>query len=445
MAVRPNKGYIKLNNSTGSDTTASGCGVNNVNGFGAMWSQASTTINFMQPNSTANMTVGDILWIDAGTGDRQFFEIAAIPSGNAVTTVESTSNSGFSGVAFAVGGTRQTLNGIESTLNYPLENGFIGFELEDNQTVQWNTTLMNTGHRYVFKSSDPNTRRSITHAGGNSYLFPPGARVSAESIIFVPGFSTGMTLGAYNTASGALGGDCQLDFHNCIVGGFVGNSYDYVFNGPGTATGFGRVNASRSLFAQSPFKSKNYVFANNCYFYNTDTLFDDPNSQWGQDAQFYHCILDVKFYSNTGSTSVALAMNQTKLVDCVVKGGQFFAQNWYAFQSLGDYEFAKMHTGNTFVDMAAGPDFPKNVANTNYFNLGSGNNINDTEHPAALASQPFVNTGSQDFNLATSGQGAIDLRDSRGTTFGSTQFYDYRYILDQLPSGGGNVFVIEES
>lgn len=436
----PNHGYIKLNSATGNDTTASGCGVNNVSGFGAMWNSSSTTINLMG-GSNSGMTVGDVLWIDAGGGQRQFFEIAALPSSQTITTVEQTTNSR-QGVSFAVGGTRQTLNGIESLLTYPFASGLTAFELEDNQTAQWNTSSVPSGSYFAFKSDSVTARRAITHTGGNSFFLPPGGRYCCENLIFIPGFASGMTLTEYNTAANGLGGSTTINAFGCNIGS-TSSSYDSIANVSPLASTSLKLHCTNCAVFDSPIKLKTSVYANNSFFYSTGEIFTPYNQGWmASISDFHNCIFDtVRFTGILIASAMQDMLDSVTITNSVLTGGLFF--NNYFGGVFASTDVAQRWTNNVMVDLTTGLSLPSNMSRTKYFNVAA--QINDTYKPEQLASQPFVNVGTQDFNLAASGQGAIDLRDVFGTTHLNTQLYDYRYLLDQLPSGGGNVILIEDN
>jgi len=438
MAIRPNKGFIRLNTPAGNDTTASGCGVNNVSGFGAAWSSGSNTIQFMS-GSTSGMTVGDILWLDAGLGDRQFFEIDTIVGSQSLTTVEQTTNSQM-GRNYAVGGVRETLNGVESLLTYPLQNGATAFELETNQTVQWNTTSWGNSV-YYFISSDPIAKRSITHSGGVSYFFGSQAKAVCHNLIFIPAFPSGMSLSTHNTSNASL--QSQIYLNNCNVGVPNGNSYDYLDNAPNASLGPVNYFASRTQFYNTPVRWKTNMTAYKCLFYNpTGTYYTDPLTAFTNRHLFTNCIFDISRFVSGKTVTQQELLNDVKFVDCVLTGsGNAFNPWWGSGGTNTDYDFCREFDGNITYEVT-NFRWPKLPFNTKDF--GSISGVSDTLYPIQLPTDPFVDGANTDFNLNTS-QGGIDLRDLYAANLSNTTVNQYRYLLDQLPSGGGNVIVIEDN
>ncbi len=439
MAIRPNKGYIRLNTPAGNDSTASGCGVNNVSGFGATWSQASNTIQFMG-GGTSGMTVGDILWLDAGLGDRQFFEIDTITGSQSLTTVEQTTNSQM-GVDYAVGGVRETLNGVESLLTYPLQNGVTAFELETNQTVQWNTTTW-SGNCYAFVSSDPLAKRSITHAGGLSYFFGSQAEAICQNIIFIPGFSSGMSLSTHNSNSAQR---TKIYLNNCNVGVAAGNTYDYLDDAGNTAIGPTDYFTVRTAFYDVPVRWKTNMYATKCLFSRpSSSYYSDPLGGFTGEYHFTECLFDVRqIIGGAISATQQEVFDAMKFIDCVVSANtNGFQPLFGAVLSDTDYDFSREFLGNVAYDAGTGVTWPKHGSNTKYFGTNTG--VTETFLPVALPTDPFVDAANANFNLNTS-QGGLDLRDSYAATLSNTAVYQYRSLLDQLPSGGGNVIVIEDN
>lgn len=94
-------GPILFNNSTGSDTTASGLGAANVYGTGASTTGASAVVTGI---STTGVSAGDLLWVQSSSG-RQFSIIASVDSSTQVTCDDTFANTE-SGRTWAIGGKR---------------------------------------------------------------------------------------------------------------------------------------------------------------------------------------------------------------------------------------------------------------------------------------------------------------------------------------------------
>jgi hypothetical protein len=102
-------GPILFNNSTGSDTTASGLGAANVYGTGASTTGASAVVTGI---STTGVSAGDLLWVQSSSG-RQFSIIASVDSSTQVTCDDTFDNTE-SGRTWAIGGKRATFSNADS-------------------------------------------------------------------------------------------------------------------------------------------------------------------------------------------------------------------------------------------------------------------------------------------------------------------------------------------
>jgi len=102
-------GSILFNNSTGSDTTASGLGAANVYGAGASTTGASAVVTGI---STTGIRAGDLLWVQSSSG-RQFSIIASVDSSTQVTCDDNFDNTE-SGRTWAIGGKRATWENSDS-------------------------------------------------------------------------------------------------------------------------------------------------------------------------------------------------------------------------------------------------------------------------------------------------------------------------------------------
>jgi hypothetical protein len=102
-------GPILFNNSTGSDTTASGLGAANVYGTGASTTGASAVVTGI---STTGVSAGDLLWVQSSSG-RQFSIIFTVDSSTQVTCDDVFANTE-SGRTWAIGGKRATFSNADS-------------------------------------------------------------------------------------------------------------------------------------------------------------------------------------------------------------------------------------------------------------------------------------------------------------------------------------------
>ncbi len=130
-------GPILFNNSTGSDTTASGLGAANVYGTGASTTGASAVVTGI---TTTGVTAGDLLWVQSSSG-RQFSIIATVDSSTQVTCDDVFANTE-SSRTWAIGGKRATLNNSDSQQLFASDIPF-------GSTVE----IEYTGTHYFFSTS----------------------------------------------------------------------------------------------------------------------------------------------------------------------------------------------------------------------------------------------------------------------------------------------------
>ena len=125
-------GPILFNNSTGSDTTASGLGAANVYGTGASTIDGSAVVTGI---STTGVSAGDLLWVQSSSG-RQFSIIATVDSSTQVTCDDTFDNTE-SGRTWAIGGKRATWENSDSR---QLFNDATGGWIIKTETDQYLTT-----------------------------------------------------------------------------------------------------------------------------------------------------------------------------------------------------------------------------------------------------------------------------------------------------------------
>ena len=135
---------ILFNNSTGSDTAASGAGPSTaLTGTGAS-TAASTSVDLSadSPDLSGVATDGSaILWVKSSSG-RQAAKITAVNNGTKVVTVEAAYANTESGKTWAIGGKRSTINHADSR------------QMFKDARTGWTYRLEETGTNYTITSSN---------------------------------------------------------------------------------------------------------------------------------------------------------------------------------------------------------------------------------------------------------------------------------------------------
>lgn len=149
---------IVFNNSTGSDTQASGAGPTTaVFGTGASLS-SSTSVNLSadSPDLSGVATDGSAcLWVLTSSG-RQFSKITGVDNGTKIVTVETAYGVTESGRTWAIGGKRSTLHDTNSILL-----------LTADARTGWKVELQYTGTNYMHRSSGSGGITITANAGGS--------------------------------------------------------------------------------------------------------------------------------------------------------------------------------------------------------------------------------------------------------------------------------------
>ena len=205
-----------FNNSTGSDTAASGAGPTTaLSGTSASYSGSVFTLDG-SPDLSGVLTDGShVIWVQTDSG-RQFFTINAVDDGSDTVTVDDAPAGTTTGLTWGLGGKRKTLDNTDSRLLFSADAkiGWVA-ELEDNQTVasaiNWSTpieiTSDNTTHR-VFTCS---TNDYCLNYTTNNWI-----RRFCSYLHFQNSYGGGKTLSS--SGIGGSNGNVSLHVENCIFG-----------------------------------------------------------------------------------------------------------------------------------------------------------------------------------------------------------------------------------
>lgn len=132
-------GNIKFNNSTGSDTQASGCGPTTAQ-FGTTGTCTSGSA-VVTGITTTGVSAGDLFWGQTSSG-RQFSVIASVDSGTQVTLDDNLAANHSGTLTWAIGGKRSTINNADSRLLFSAD-------LKTNWTIEFQYT----GSNYTISST----------------------------------------------------------------------------------------------------------------------------------------------------------------------------------------------------------------------------------------------------------------------------------------------------
>lgn len=160
-------GNILFNNSSGSDTQASGLGpATALTGSGATTDGTAVVTGI----STTGASAGDLLWVQTASG-RQFSIIASVDSGTQVTC-DDTFVLG-STQTWAIGGKRQTIGNADSQLMFADGHDDWTIELEDDQSIS--SAIIWSGRDDVDKSfrviGSSGSIKSITQTASSTAHF----------------------------------------------------------------------------------------------------------------------------------------------------------------------------------------------------------------------------------------------------------------------------------
>ena len=421
---------ILFNNSTGSDTTASGSSAGaNVYGSGASTTSASAVVTGI---TTTGVQAGDLLWVQSSSG-RQFSVIASVDSGTQVTCDDTFANTE-SSRTWAIGGKRATFDNSDSRLLFGSDAaaGFI-IETETDQSIS-SAVDASTGHITV--RGDNQTLRTVTQ--------------SADA----PCFSTG-------------GSNCfeYLKFQNTNAS--KTNAYGFVPNAQYTVTML-----YRCVFGDATNQLKSATFRNNTLYVSPrfmQCLITDCTSDGIGDMRDSTPFVISSIVSNNGDSGVEMTLRGTLTVsnsifanntthgcqlnhtgstihstNCIYYGnGQDGINSQYItgsnahniFVSNGRYG---MYAFFGYTECYQNAFYNNATADTagayNYFGTGEENQI----EKITLTADPFVDAASGDFNLNADSGGGATLRANNFSMNTDTAVYPFRqYVSDDFDSGAG--------
>lgn len=410
-------GPILFNSSTGNDSTASGLGPSvAVVGSSAELDGTSTVDVSYDGVSLSSISAGDLLYCSTSSG-RQFSTIASVDTINETITTDDVWPIE-SGVSWAVGGKRATLENSKQLLRDSFTGGKPELHLETDQTISTKFYSPSTDPMSAAIRSSDGTQKTITQTSSD-YIFHGGNYTLDNIKLVCTNATPAVSLIRYENATG----NSSITATNCH---FAGGAQ--TLNSGGGSFGLrvrmmacevsGFTSNDGAIYAQQlGGTNKGELHAEFCYFH--DNLRDVGNTGSSNTAilTFVNCVFDG---TNSGGWAIAIGRaNYTQTIGCV-----FYNYNsgaWY-FNIQTPYHIRNCLFVNCGTAIGAygsltnrgNSDFSYFFNNTNNYSDYTTNQIHDVE----LTADPFIDAANGDFNLnATVGGGAV-LRSTKYTVGG---------------------------
>lgn len=397
-------GSIVFNNSTGSDTQASGLGpANAVYGTGASTTGASAVVTGID---TTGVTAGDLLWVESSSG-RQFSIIASVDSSTQVTCDDNFDNTE-SGRTWAIGGKRSGLSGTTQ----------IWADVPSSD--MWELELEYTGTNYTISSTIYFSQKvSVTGTGGR-----PIIEMTADSTAMFRAnlrilYSKLKNLKFINTAS--VKSVCIL----CYDPGPNVELIDCVFGEPNNSF---TTHISKAGLTSVSILGKNTIFTNS-------------TSHAISHGGALHLTFDKCIIKNSGGNGWNMGHNNMSLnfKDCQIINNSGYGIYWHYIYAGTSFNMTNcIVSGNgsdgiyftgvsetimrgCIIANNGGYGLRANTANTrdldymtyNAFYANSSGNLSNITLDSTninLTADPFVNAANGDFNINTSNGGGAALR-----------------------------------
>ncbi len=436
-------GAILFNNSTGSDTTASGLGSANVYGSGASTTGSSAVVTGID---TTGVSSGDLLWVQSSSG-RQFSIIATVDSSTQVTCDDVFANTE-SGRTWAIGGKRATFDGSLSLFLDELgEQATI--ELETDQTIS-NNIYWKEETSYIgvsIKSSEAGVKRTITQTADSTTIFSFDASWNVESDILLQDIKFVNTSSVKSHCINIPGttGHAHIILIRCQVGD-TGSGFSRGYRGENYQSCHAYDTVFKDCIAgMEPRGGTNWAsIIDGCWFDNCDyginaaseaaslakrpTVFNSVFSNCSTAIHFNeyapaktwipYSIRGSIFYNNTEGVKI----NSTSVTESLVFHNNIFVSNTTAIDSANAKSF----------------DIARCAFYGNTTDIGSNVTIDKDLDRITLTADPFVDAANGDFNLNADAGGGALLRANNYALNTDTSVYPFRqYVSDDFDSGAG--------
>lgn len=415
-------GPIVFNNSTGSDTAASGLGpATAVTGTAAAHTNgaASTTITLTNSPDLSGVTAGHLLWLNTASG-RQFSVIASVDDGADTVTVDDSFNiASGSAVDYAIGGKRSTFDNADSRTLFGSAGALPGWtiETETDQTLTSVLTLAANG--------------STTTGCINLVAASPHSVINQTTNAAVLDF-TGSEWGLSNLKLTNSGGT-KTNSHgilltktsgrvllaNCIIGDAT-DTLNHGVNRGGSGQMRPMLFRTEICFCtgngiENTGGSGSLLSITNCTVHDNTGI--GVRIQYGSGS--YFPVIDTLIYNNGGDGIQVNSSSNTSLPH--IQGCSIWGNGGDGIQFDGTVNLVEAviirnilgDNGGANLRMPANTDGVIAVCDFNAFYASTGGdrvNISAGANDIALSADPFVDAANGDFNINNTAGGGASLR-----------------------------------
>ncbi len=432
------------NASSGNDTGASGSNApatakTNTTESQTISTAGTTTLTF---SGTVDLTGvldddSDVIWVNTSSG-RKLYRITAFTGGVSTCTaltISTAASTTQSGLSWAIGGKRQTINS-----DIPYWSAGWTAELEAG-TYNTTTPVISSGDT----TDGPVTLRAASGTspivdgttGTHHPLRLTGGIIKLRGIKFIAAAARNcvdITTSAVNLAIS----DCELDYQAtgskgiaCATDLRADIRRNYFNGGANGVDGFDQTSSRCNLvIADNRFTSGDYgISISGVASYSsvtiTGNIFDNQDADGVsiEDVDLYSVVIDGNSFYNPASDGIAV----TPAINSV----QSICMHYNIFVSCGNYGI----NAPSNADFVMGGDYNAYYSNT----AGDRNNISAGSNDVTLTGDPFTNAASSDFSLNnTAGAGAACRAVYPGASKDGTNT-SYRDLgaLQHQDSGGG--------
>ena len=406
-------GPILFNSSTGSDTQASGLGPATAI-YGSNASLSGSIVNVSADVSNIyTFNTGDLIYCDTSTG-RKFSIITWVDS----TSLEIGTDDSWpteSGVSWAVGGKRATLDNADSRRLFG-DDCAAGFVIE-TETDQSLTSTIVLSHAVGGTDDGLTIRGSAAHKTinqtVNDEIFDIANWASGKNTFRYLKF-TNTNASKSNAYAIRIANQTEtFTFKNCIFGDTT-NTLRYGIY----ALGWARTVVHQCLFTDSEIGYYAYWNpAGNSSF--TECVVRNMSSHGYYQASGEQNTLVNSVFYNCGGYGVYIS-GEGQVIGCVCYGntsGGIYLSPSYGNESTMAARNILVANGGYGIHSITSPTYGDldNIFDNAYFNNTSGQALNKNIDPITLTADPFINGASGDFNLNASAGGGAVLRSTSYT------------------------------